>query len=80
VNFGEVYIPSTLDPPKRRVLPEFTREAHGVKSGNITILDAKTFYIPNLHYDGAGPDAFFWVGTGPRPHSGGRKIPNEKGR
>ncbi|KAG6456816.1 hypothetical protein O3G_MSEX009952 [Manduca sexta] len=39
----------------------FTRLAHGLRSGNISVLDAKTFYIPNLHYDGAGPDAYFWV-------------------
>ena len=80
VNFGDVYIPSELVPPARRVLPEFKRLAHGLRSGNITILDARTFYIPNLHYDGAGPDAYFFVGKGDRPHSAGRKIPNEKGR
>ncbi|KAI8422958.1 hypothetical protein MSG28_014057 [Choristoneura fumiferana] len=34
----------------------FTRLAHGLRSGNISVLDAKTFYIPNLHYDGAGED------------------------
>ncbi|ODN04126.1 Protein Skeletor, isoforms B/C, partial [Orchesella cincta] len=38
-----------------------------------------TFYHSNLHYDGAGPDAFFWVGTGDEPNTSGRKIPNEKG-
>ncbi|CAG7815899.1 unnamed protein product [Allacma fusca] len=80
VNFGDVYIPNELVPPSRKVLPEFMRLAHGLRSGNITILDARTFYIPNLHYDGAGPDAYFFVGTGRGgPHSAGRKIPNEKG-
>ncbi|KOB77550.1 Protein Skeletor, isoforms B/C [Operophtera brumata] len=61
VNFGDVFIPARLDPPRPRVLPEFKRLAHGLRSGNISVLDAKTFYIPNLHYDGAGPDAYFWV-------------------
>ncbi|XP_050532309.1 protein Skeletor, isoforms B/C-like [Daktulosphaira vitifoliae] len=79
VNFGEVYIPSTLDPPKIRVLPEFKRFAHSLRSGNITILDARTFYIPNLHYDGLGPDAYFFVGNGSEPSPYGIKVPNEIG-
>lgn len=62
------------------MLPEFKRLAHGLRSGNITILDSKTFYIPNLHYDGAGPDAYFWVGNGSEPSSLGIKVPNEMGR
>lgn len=63
-----------------RVLPEFKRLAHGLRSGNITILDARTFYIPNLHYDGKGPDAYFWVGNGSEPSEHGVKVPNEIGR
>ena len=51
-----------------QTLPEFKRFAHGVRSGNVTILDEKTIYIPNLHYDGEGPDAFFWVGNGTSPN------------
>ena len=61
VDFGEVFIPPGLDVPRPRVLPEFKRLAHGLRSSNISVLDAKTFYIPNLHYDGAGPDAYFWL-------------------
>lgn len=80
VNFGEVFIPSTLDPPKPRILPEFKRLAHGLLSGNISILDARTFYIPNLHYDGLGPDAYFFVGNGSEPSPYGVKVPNEVGR
>lgn len=38
------------------------------------MLDAKTFYIPNLHYDGAGPDAYFWVGNGSEPSPFGTKV------
>ncbi|PBC33360.1 protein Skeletor, isoforms B/C isoform X2 [Apis cerana] len=78
VNFGDVYIPANLKVPKARVLPEFSRLAHGLRSGNITILDSKTFYIPNLHYDGAGPDAYFWVGNGSEPTTFGIKVPNER--
>ncbi|XP_052745057.1 protein Skeletor, isoforms B/C [Bicyclus anynana] len=77
VNFGDVFIPAGLEPPRPRVLPEFKRLAHGLRSGNISVLDAKTFYIPNLHYDGAGPDAYFWVGNGSEPNPFGTKVPNE---
>lgn len=73
VDFGEVIIPPMLDVPKPRVLPEFKRLAHGLRSSNISVLDAKTFYIPNLHYDGAGPDAYFWVGNGSAPNIMGKK-------
>ncbi|CRL05403.1 CLUMA_CG018002, isoform B [Clunio marinus] len=79
VDFGEVFIPPGLDVPRPRVLPEFKRFAHGLRSSNISILDAKTFYIPNLHYDGAGPDAYFWVGNGTAPNIMGIKVPNELG-
>ncbi|CAH1121732.1 unnamed protein product [Ceutorhynchus assimilis] len=79
VDFGEVFIPPNLEVPKPRVLPEFKRLAHGLRSDNISILDAKTFYIPNLHYDGAGPDAYFWVGNGTEPTAFGYKVPNELG-
>ncbi|XP_044754723.1 protein Skeletor, isoforms B/C isoform X2 [Coccinella septempunctata] len=79
VDFGEVFIPPNLEVPKPRVLPEFKRLAHGLRSDNISILDAKTFYIPNLHYDGAGPDAYFWVGNGSEPTPYGIKVPNEMG-
>ncbi|XP_063988735.1 protein Skeletor, isoforms B/C isoform X1 [Diachasmimorpha longicaudata] len=79
VDFGDIAIPPNLDIPKPRILPEFSRLAHGLRSGNISILDSKTIYIPNLHYDGAGPDAYFWVGTGSEPNIMGTKVPNEIG-
>lgn len=80
LNFGDVFIPVNMTAPKITVLPEFSRLAHGLRSGNITILDSKTIYIPNLHYDGAGPDAYFWVGNGLEPNTFGIKVPNEKNR
>ncbi|XP_032682523.1 protein Skeletor, isoforms B/C isoform X2 [Odontomachus brunneus] len=79
VNFGDVYIPLDLKVPKLQVLPEFSRLAHDLRSGNISILDSKTIYIPNLHYDGGGPDAYFWVGNGSEPSHFGIKVPNEVG-
>ena len=72
--------PVDIKPPKPKTLPEFKRHAHGLRSGNITILDKRTFYIPNLHYDGEGPAAYFWVGTGPKPSTNGIVVPNEQGR
>lgn len=80
VDFGDVYIPHDLKVPKLQVLPEFSRLAHDLRSGNISILDSKTIYIPNLHYDGGGPDAYFWVGNGSEPSHFGIKVPNEIGR
>jgi len=65
--------------PSARVLPGLTSFAHGVRSGSVIIKDTRTILIKGLHYDGAGPDAYFWVGTGSKPHAGGRKIPNELG-
>ncbi|XP_014468058.1 PREDICTED: protein Skeletor, isoforms B/C isoform X2 [Dinoponera quadriceps] len=79
VDFGDVYIPHDLKVPKLQVLPEFSRLAHDLRSGNISILDSKTIYIPNLHYDGGGPDAYFWVGNGSEPSHFGIKVPNEIG-
>ncbi|KAM0725706.1 Protein Skeletor, isoforms B/C [Formica fusca] len=79
VDFGDVFIPLDLKVPKLQVLPEFSRLAHGLRSGNISILDSKTIYIPNLHYDGGGPDAYFWVGNGTEPSHFGIKVPNEMG-
>jgi len=35
---------------------------HGV-SGEVFVLDEKTLVVKNFNYDGAGPDAFFLVGT-----------------
>ncbi|KAG8222980.1 hypothetical protein J437_LFUL002703 [Ladona fulva] len=74
VDFGEIFIPPNLEVPRPRVLPEFRRLAHSLRSGNVSILDAKTIYIPNLHYDGAGPDAYFWVGNGSEPNPFGIKT------
>ncbi|XP_076280372.1 protein Skeletor, isoforms B/C isoform X1 [Lasioglossum baleicum] len=72
-----VNIPRNLTVPKARMLSEFSRLNHGLRSGNISILDSKTIYIPNLHYDGAGEDTHFWVGNGTEPNPFGIKVPNE---
>ncbi|CAL4064416.1 unnamed protein product [Meganyctiphanes norvegica] len=80
VSFAHVLIPRNLEVPQIYVLPEFSQVAHGVKSGNITILNARTIMISKMYYDELGPDAYFWVGTGSTPDaSNGSKIPDEKG-
>ena len=77
---GTATFPANIRVPSPRVLTEFSRLDHGLRSGEVTILDHKTIRIPDLHYDGRAPAATFWVGKGPAPHRGGQKIPNEFGR
>lgn len=38
-------------------------------SGELWALDEKTLMVKNFNYDGAGPDAFFWVGTEGSPNN-----------
>ncbi|XP_031357088.1 adhesion G protein-coupled receptor E4-like [Photinus pyralis] len=63
------FLPITLLP--------FTQLAHGLRSGPITIIDPRTFFIQDLHYDGKGPDAHFWVGKGTWPSGDGILVRNE---
>ncbi|KAF2898125.1 hypothetical protein ILUMI_08049 [Ignelater luminosus] len=90
-NFGHVLTPKGRDTSKQLMvqkqketllgiqLEPFKQLAHGLRSGPIIIVDKKTFFIPNLHYDGKGPDAHFWVGKGKEPSSSGILVPDEKG-
>ena len=54
-------------------LGDFVTYQHGVK-GTVYKVDDKTLKITNFFYDGTGPDAFFYVGTGTKPIQGGVKI------
>ncbi|KAI8506560.1 hypothetical protein Bbelb_159870 [Branchiostoma belcheri] len=79
-NIGHVTVPDGFVYPRPRNVGEFSRRQHGVRSGEVTITDAKTFNIQNLHYDGFGPDAFFWAGNrDDRPSPRGFKVPDESG-
>ncbi|XP_078691914.1 protein Skeletor, isoforms B/C-like isoform X2 [Branchiostoma floridae x Branchiostoma belcheri] len=79
-NIGHVAVPDGFVYPRPRNVGEFSRRQHGVRSGEVTITDAKTFNIQNLHYDGFGPDAFFWAGNrDDRPSARGFKVPDESG-
>ena len=53
---------------------DFTNHAHGI-GGTVYILDEKTLLVKGFTYDGAGPDAFFWVGTQGSPSSVGTILP-----
>jgi hypothetical protein len=91
--FGYVAFEHPLNVPEARGPEQKTLEpfrlqngktAHGLSSGPIIVNDTKTIIIPNLHYDGKGPDAFWMVGYGEPPverpsATPGHKIPNEIG-
>ncbi|KAH7981787.1 hypothetical protein HPB52_001097 [Rhipicephalus sanguineus] len=51
---------------------------HGV-SGELYVVDDTTLYLKDFHYDGTGPDAYFWAGSSTRPDHTGFIIPDEKG-
>ena len=53
---------------------EFRNYHHGIH-GTVYAVDQKTLRIEDFEYDGAGPDAFFWVGTEGRPSSVGTILP-----
>lgn len=42
--------------------------------GSVFMVDDGTLLVKGFHYDGAGPDAFFYVGTEGRPEDGGTLI------
>ncbi len=51
------------------------KTAHKLSSGPIIVKDDHTFEIPNLHYDGTGPDTYFMIGTGDPPVEYPKKAP-----
>ncbi|XP_071445168.1 protein Skeletor, isoforms B/C [Hetaerina americana] len=77
--FGDIYTPDDFDPPATQRISQLTRKAHGVTSGPIQVLDAKTLLLPEFSYDGGGKSTYFWVGVGPQPSSKGYKVPDEYG-
>jgi hypothetical protein len=63
-----------------KLIGEFPETAvHDVK-GTVYAPTDDSLYIQGFHYDGAGPDAFFWAGTTQRPNQNGFIIPDELGR
>ncbi|XP_050674878.1 protein Skeletor, isoforms B/C isoform X5 [Leptidea sinapis] len=52
---------------------------HGVK-GRVFAVDSRTLYLQDLHYDGEGPAAYFYVGTGKSPSAtGATRLRDERG-
>jgi len=76
---GEVRIPTGFDYPRPQRLNALSG-IHKVNSDRIYVVDAQTFLIPNFTYDGAAPDAFFWVGHGNKPTPNGIQVPDENGK
>ncbi|XP_071792930.1 protein Skeletor, isoforms B/C-like isoform X1 [Asterias amurensis] len=59
-------------------LGQLRTEAHGV-TGTVKIADSKTIVIEDFNYDGAGPDAYIWVGTTDQPGAVGTIVPAFEG-
>lgn len=78
VNFGHVNINKNLNYPRPQKIDALPTLEHGVTSDRIVVVDAQTFLIPNFSYDGAAPDAYFWVGKG-SPTPSGKIVPDENG-
>ncbi|KAK4872482.1 hypothetical protein RN001_014511 [Aquatica leii] len=79
-NFGHTYFRKKTPGGSFGVqLEPFKQLAHGLRSGPIVAVGKKTLFVPNLHYDGEGLDAHFWVGKGPEPSPFGILVFNEKG-
>ena len=80
VDFGSLVLselPTNIPAPVE--LGSLRERTHGVKSGKITLLDQRRIHIMGLHYDGLGPDAFFWGSMTDQLDSNGFIIPNEHG-
>ncbi|XP_037574022.1 protein Skeletor, isoforms B/C-like [Dermacentor silvarum] len=52
--------------------------AHGF-TGNVYAANDNSVIITDLNYDGEGPEAFFWAGTGKEPDDKGQQVPDENG-
>lgn len=63
-NLGHILISKSLVIPRPLEIGALSQLAHGLKSGPITVVDAQTFLVPDFHYDGLGPAAFFWLTRG----------------
>ncbi len=61
---------------EEQLIGSFVNHHHGI-AGKVYAVDEQTLRVRDFEYDGAGPDAFFWVGTeGSRPGSVGIILPH----
>jgi len=63
----------TLAASEPILIGQLQEKAHGV-GGSVFAVDESHILIKDFKYDGAGPDAFFWVGTEGSPSS----VPDDK--
>lgn len=78
-NLGDIIIPEGFEPPAPKKISEFSRQAHGVKSETVILIDARSIGIQQLYYDGQSSSAYFFVGIGPQPGPTGTRVPDETG-
>lgn len=64
LSLAEIYISRQLIIPRPLEIGPLSELAHGLRSGPITIVDAQTFLVPDFHYDGQAPAAYFWLTRG----------------
>lgn len=57
---------------------DFKNRFHGV-TGEVYAVDSRTIYIKGFSYDGAGPDAYFYIGERGEPSGNGIHIADDKG-
>jgi len=56
-------------------LGEFQNYAHGIH-GKVYEIEERKIFIQDFEYDGAGPDAFFWIGNTPNVGEVGTILPH----
>lgn len=78
-NLGDIVIPEGFEPPSPKKISEFSRLAHSVRSETVILIDSRSIGIQQLHYDGLGPETYFYAGIGPQPNPSGTKVPDETG-
>ena len=67
---------SGSDTREKVYIGQITQYAHGVSGTIFYFKEDNQIMIENFTYDGAGPDAVFWVGTqGAKPSSNGIILP-----
>ncbi|XP_072030814.1 uncharacterized protein [Amphiura filiformis] len=83
-NFGQVLIPDGFEAPSEYLLTTtdgsgnvvplelgFPRRVHNVHADKVYIMDTRRIRLENLDYDGNGPQANYWIGSGNTPNSDG---------
>ncbi|XP_042910828.1 uncharacterized protein [Parasteatoda tepidariorum] len=56
---------------------KFITHFHNIQ-GDVYTVDDKTMFVKGFHYDGKGPDAYFWAGTSSKPDTSGFIVSHNK--